>query len=190
MQLSGWCTCSNKAQHLDLLKKERKAFSEMYTSQASSGEAKTSSASAKALSESTAFFPLMDLPVEIRIIIYRFHFLQPSDDRTGGPLINGVCLAGDCCPLRRCNGDVPVRMLFMASRAVYEEAMPLYFQTKTFQFFYTGLSSILSTIGPRHHQHISKIVFVYGSVKTSEDFPLLKDCPALKELTILINDVP
>ena len=112
------------------------------------------------------------------------------DDRKWGPAIVGFCVSGDCCPFRRFNDDVPVRMLLMVSRAVYEEAMPLYFRTKKFLFLDNGLSTILGTIGPRQRQHVSKVVFMYGALKTAEDFPLLKDCPALVELTILVDDLP
>ena len=139
-------------------------------------------------SETKTSFSFMNLPVELRLMVYMRHFNRP-EDRKWPPATVGFCFAGDFCPFRRYNHDVPVRMLLMVSRAVYEEAMPLYFRTKTFRFLKSGLSTILGTIGPRHRQHVSKVVFLYSVLKTAEDFPLLKDCPSLIELIILVDEV-
>lgn len=189
MYLAGFCKCTDQTHGSLLFNKERRAFTELEIPTASTGEASTPPESGEVSSEPRTAFLFMNLPVELRIMIYMSHFNR-LDDRKWPPATIGCCLAGDFCPFRRYNHDVPVRRLLMVSRAVYEEAMPLYFRTKTFRFFHHGLSTILSTIGPRHRRHITKLVFLYNVVKTTEDFPLLKDCPALTELTILVDQVP
>ena len=187
MHLAGFCMCTRQCDRTVLSHIERRAFSELKLPSAPTGEPPMPPERGKVSSESKTAFPLMNLPMELRIMIYMFHFNRLDDRQRHGL---EFCFAGDFCPFRRYNNDVPVRMLLMVSRAVYEEAMPLYFRKKTFRFLHNGLAPILRTIGPRHRRHISKIVFLYNVVKTAEDFPLLKDCPALTELIILVDEVP
>ena len=189
MHLAGFCMCTRQPDLSVLSDIERRAFSELKILPAPTGEAPTPLESGEVSSETKTAFSFTNLPVELRLMIYMCHFNRP-DDRNWGPANIEFCFAGEFCPFRRYNHDVPVRMLLMVSRAVYEEAMPLYFRTKTFRFLKSGLSTILSTTGPRHRQHVSKVVFLYSVLKTAEDFPLLKDCPALTELIILVDEVP
>lgn len=52
-------------------------------------------------------FPLMRFSVEIRLIIYEFHFLRAGEVAEA----ENQCPAGESCCTKKCNRDVPVRML-------------------------------------------------------------------------------
>lgn len=136
------------------------------------------------LSTIEASFPFMKLPPEIRIMIYKLHFFQPAD----GDTRQRFCDAGEFCRFRRCNNDVPVRMLFVLSKAIYAEAMPLYYRTKTFHFFHCRVASFLAKIGPDQRQHITKIAFNLKPYNARVEIPALLDCPSLRELTIVVDD--
>ena len=189
IKLSRPCTCScyYSTQRLRLWSREQSPYSDHSSSQASQGATEATPAAVGGPLQSLAPSPFMKLPLEIRIMVYKLHFLQPPDCETAAPLWDGQCSAGNSCSRTTYNGKVPVRTIFLVSRAIYEEAMPLYFQMKTFEFLHTGMYNTLGIMGPQERQHVSKIVFVYDSVKTSEDFPLLRDCPSLKELTVMIR---
>lgn len=171
--LSRKCTCYSRYESaVDLMREERQAFSPDLAPPAPS----------LAPGAVVETFPFMRLPCEFRAMIYKLHFLQPVDgDRTLS------CLAGDSCPRRRCNGGVPVRMLLLVSRAIYEEAMPIFFRTKTFCFLLSGLTSILAKIRPQQRQYVSKLVLRNGCVYGVNDFLVLQDCPSLQDLTIIFH---
>ena len=136
------------------------------------------------LSTIKASFPFMKLPPEIRIMIYNLHFFQPAD----GDSQQQFCAAGEFCRFRRCNNDIPVRMLFMLSKAIYAEAMPLYYRTKTFRFYHCRVASFLAKIGPDQRQHVTKVAFNLKPYNARVEIPALLGCPSLRELTIVVDD--
>lgn len=156
----------------DRKSKERRAFAGSHGPRTLSAMLPTTKAS----------FPLMKLPLEIRIMIYEFHFLQPMDCG----IRQRSCPAGELCWFYN---DVSVRMFFMLSKAIYAEAMPVYYRTKTFRVDYGRVSNVLAKIGPEQRQYITKIAIGFDPFYASPDVPLLMDCPSLKELTIFVGNV-
>lgn len=129
-----------------------------------------------------ATFPLMRLPVEIRLIIYELHFLQAGEV----PEEEKNCPAGESCCAKIYNRNVPVRMLWMASKQIYQEAMPIYFRTKSFRFLEVeSLLSFLRIIGPHHRQHIAKITLYLRLIDNAKVFKRIAQCPSLEHLSVV-----
>lgn len=155
-------------------------------------------------------FPLMKLPLELRILVYKMHFSQPAEPhRPLGPQqeLPAMCyqdkLPFGRCPFRTFNGGIPVRQLWTLSKDLYHEAMPIYFQTTEFKFSsFGGLGRFLSMIGPYHRQHVTRVILntcLFDSSVDSEDFltavgkntglkalKLLRGCEALRHMKIIM----
>lgn len=130
----------------------------------------------------------MRLPVEIRLIIekrsfsYEFHFLQAGQVAEA----EKNCPAGESCGAKIYNRNVPVRMLWMASKTLYQEAMPIYFRIKDFRFLEAeSLLSFLQLIGPHHRQHITKITLYLRQVDNAKVFKRIAQCPSLQHLSLV-----
>lgn len=96
----------------------------------------------------------MELPLELRLMIYKCHFLQDGTF----PKWQQNCPARDMCSAKTYNLNVPVRMLWTVSKQVYHEAMPIYFQSKQFCFDQPSkVVDFVQTIGPYHRPHITRI---------------------------------
>ncbi|MCJ1428134.1 hypothetical protein MMC29_006042 [Sticta canariensis] len=131
-----------------------------------------------------ATFPLMRLPVEIRLIIYEFHFLQAGEVAEA----EKNCPAGESCCAKRYNRNVPVRMLWMASKTLYQEAMPTYFRTKNFRFpDPEHLLAFLRVIGPHHRQYITQITLYLRVIDNAKVFKRIAQCPSLEHLSLVIQ---
>lgn len=129
-------------------------------------------------------FPLMRLPVEIRLIIYEFHFLQAGEVAEA----EQNCPAGESCCAKVYNRNVPVRMLWMASKTVYQEAMPTYFRTKNFRFLDAErLLAFLRVIGPHHRQYITQITLYLRVIDNAKVFKRIAQCPSLEHLSLVIQ---
>lgn len=144
-------------------------------------------------SEKRPVSPFMKLPSEIREMIYTMHFDQKQKPRKSGTL----CPAGSACPHRLYNNWVPVRALFLVSKIVHNESMPLYYRTKSFGF--KGLNRMarfLDTIGALQRSFITNVSFVYNEDAREcsstwrvernavTAFRALAECPALHTLHI------
>lgn len=131
-----------------------------------------------------ATFPLMRLPVEIRLMIYEFHFLQAGQ----APDAEKSCSPGYSCEAKVYNRNVPVRMLWMTSKTLYKEAMPIYFRTKNFRFLEAeSLLSFLRIIGPHHRQHITKITLYIRQIDNAKVFKRIAQCPSLEHLSLITH---
>lgn len=130
-------------------------------------------------------FPLMRLPLEIRLMIYKDHFNQ-----VGEPLDpEFVCRAGPLCRFLRVNQGVPVRKLLFVSKSVYQETMPLYFRTKNFKFRSPrSLANFLDIIGKYQRQHVTTITFRVSEIFLKQASKKLFECPSLENLTLGIPD--
>ncbi|KAL8664024.1 MAG: hypothetical protein Q9168_007988 [Polycauliona sp. 1 TL-2023] len=136
--------------------------------------------------EMTPSFPFMKLPTELRIMIYNYHFFQAvALPRSAGRFI--------------VNQRVHLGNIWLTCKAIYQEAMPIYFSTQYFIFPSIGtLGRFLTTIPQFHRQHITKLCFGYSNIApiaapnvTTIDildikrtFDLLADCSNLTELCI------
>lgn len=82
--------------------------------------------------------------------------------------------------------NVPVRMLWMASKTIYREAMPVYFHTKSFRVLEVeSLLSFLRIIGPHHRQHIAKITLDLRRIDNAKVFKRIAQCPSLEHLSVV-----
>ncbi|KAL8805491.1 MAG: hypothetical protein Q9182_001946 [Xanthomendoza sp. 2 TL-2023] len=143
-------------------------------------------------------FPLMKLPRELRDMVYAsyFHPLVQHSKRCRG-VDHDPCSrwhwGGPPCLPQAINNDAPLGSLWIVSKRLYNEAMPIYFTTHHFCF--SGLETLgrfITTIGPFPRQYIAKVnIHWEKSSKIStfdvhQTFRLLSECPNLKSLTFNI----
>ncbi|KAL9021079.1 MAG: hypothetical protein Q9185_001747 [Variospora sp. 1 TL-2023] len=140
-------------------------------------------------------FPLMKLPPELRIMIYKYHFLQAFDHRADVQCWDKrQCEPGGAgCPVACINNGEPLHSIFRTCKTSYHEAMPLYFSIRDFHFEKLELlGKFLANIGPYHRQHLTSITFDYEMLGATpmfhihEAFRLLGECPNLGQLVIKI----
>lgn len=142
--------------------------------------------------EPTSPFPFMKLPPELRMMVYKFHFFQKPDHLEGSRCWDPkLCGVGKPCCSAQVNDGVPIQRLWMASKTIYYEAMPLFFSTRIFNFEnIERLGQFLVTIGSYHRQHITAVAFTYEKAASTdvfevhEAFRLLGECPNLAKLFI------
>ena len=126
-------------------------------------------------------FRLMELPIEIRIMVYRQHFHQPRDAFKGSE----SCPAGNVCPYSIFNANVPVGKLIMASKSVYNEAMPIYLGDKEFKCSdFAYVRRFLTYLGPIQRNYITHISFDFFLQKhgVHTTCQLLSQCTRLRRL--------
>lgn len=128
-------------------------------------------------------FQLMKLLPELRLMVYKEHFF-----RNEGPLDNeSVCPAGMRCRFKPINGNVPVRMLLLASKTIYREAMPIYFRTANLYFARaTSFFRFFDIIGKYQLQYVRRVTIGIKNVPTKRLFNKLFECPALDTLTLTV----
>ncbi|KAI4222672.1 MAG: hypothetical protein L6R36_005980 [Xanthoria steineri] len=154
-----------------------------------------------AMAGEPAPFPFMKLPPELRVMVYNYHFFQPIEH------LSRLCWAtvepgdvakckpgGPICRLASVNNRVHMGNLWVTSKEIYHEAMPIFFSTHYFQFAsLETLGHFLTTIPYYHRQYITKLRFNY--LKTSktksfdiqQTFRLLSECPNLVELVVGVS---
>ncbi|KAL8999993.1 MAG: hypothetical protein Q9169_001238 [Polycauliona sp. 2 TL-2023] len=142
-------------------------------------------------------FPFMRLPTELRVMVYKYHFLQTIEHSSAycHTDVDGDCRAKGPI-LHRSIGNKGVNLgnLWITSKTIYMEAMPLYFSTHEFHFSSINtLARFLTTIPYHHRQHITKLAFHYNKTghidihDVQQAFILLSECPNLTSLRILIE---
>ncbi|KAI4268997.1 MAG: hypothetical protein LQ337_007532 [Flavoplaca oasis] len=155
------------------------------------------------LTEEQAPFPFMKLPAELRVMVYKYHFFQSAQHLAGHCEFahERACgSGGPACGLGIVNEYMHLGNIWITSKAIYCEAMPIYFGTHDFHFSCIGnLFKFLTNIPYYHRQHITKLSFVHtngGRIpKTAridnfdihQAFRLLSDCPNLIELGICLS---
>lgn len=151
-----------------------------------------------AMAGEPAPFPFMKLPPELRVMVYNYHFFQPIEHSTS------LCLAtvqhsevaeckpgGPVCRFASVNNRVHIGNLWVTSKEIYHEAMPIFFSTHCFQFgSLETLGHFLTTIPHYHRQYITKLRFDYFKTSKTKSFDvqqtirLLSECPNLVELAM------
>lgn len=141
--------------------------------------------------EDASKFTFMKLPLELRVMIYQQHFLQPRDAFIGCE----SCAAGTMCQYGIYNANIPVGELLLVSKTIYNEAMPVYFETKEFKFMGFGhMGLFLQSIGPRQRKFITHICIVDqghnahdvpNGKPTSHIYKLLLECTSLRRLKVM-----
>ena len=153
--------------------------------------------------EEPAPFPFMKLPAELRVMVYKYHFCQSAEHLAGHCEFarERACgSGGPACRLGIVNEYLHLGNLWITSKTIYREAMPVYFSTHDFHFSCIGdLFKFLTTIPYYHRQHITKLGFDYtngcripksarvDNFDIHQAFRLLSDCPNLIELGICLS---
>lgn len=129
-------------------------------------------------------FPFMELPIEIRLMVYGEHFLQPKEvSQILPPIWDG----GECMVAQFAH-SVPLQMLFRVSKGVHEEAVPLYFRIKPFRFSsLMTLVKFLENAGRVCFQNLTSITFTYQGWYAAKAFKGLGECLALESVSIVAN---
>lgn len=115
-------------------------------------------------------FPFMKLPLKLRTMVCRVHFSQhaPPEQMLSLCELDGIPLRG--CTVRTSNGGVPVRQLWILSKDIYHEAMPLYLQTTECRLnSFETLGQFLRVIGPYHRQHMISVILNHCGLELSKD---------------------
>lgn len=150
-----------------------------------------SSLSAKSEAAPTKPFPFMQLPLEIRIMVYKEFLVMPS------PIFFGLGLKTQAI-LRSRNPDTSIKengipqtlvcQLFLTSRSIYQEAMPLYFSLNRFHFSNLHvLLVVLSSLKPNCRRQIARISFAYQGPSPAKAFKVLSTCVGLRDLIIRLT---
>lgn len=111
------------------------------------------------------------------------HFFQEKQPGTLGEF----CPAGDKCANRVYNNYIPVRMLLMVSKLVYEEAMPIFYRKPLRFNDLPNLNTFLEKIGPTQSAHLQNISFAYDGHDASKAFLRLSMCHGLRYLHIAVK---
>jgi hypothetical protein len=131
-------------------------------------------------------FPFVQLPIELRTMVYAYHFNQPPIKIYS----TEWCPAGNLCPNNIFNANIPVGEIILASKTVYSEAMPMYFRTKDFIFWTSrSMSGFINRAGPFQRDYITSLAFgmdYYNDViDTLEICRLAVQCTSLRKLSIM-----
>ena len=166
---------------------------------------------------STQSFQLMKLPKEVRRMILRQHLLMPSPILYDGKLSdrNGIPGRPNCKNIHtsfalhagdflRQHGTKPaifeesrtIRQadflnIFLVSRTIYNESMPIYFGQNVFSFHSTdNFANFVTKIGPNCRWQLGRVYihwYEYGSAP-AKAARLLGECFGLRHLTIQLPD--
>lgn len=126
-------------------------------------------------------FRFLDLPAELRLKVYDFHFNRvrgcwPSTDADASWSRRQIWEPWD-----------PPNKLRLVSRMIYRESLATYYRVTPFQFKnLTNLYSFLHSLDTLDRSLITKIsfAFVAGSIDPFETFDILHQCTGLKVLNI------
>jgi hypothetical protein len=133
--------------------------------------------------QSTTTFPFLDLPPEIRNMIYRYLLksakpIKPPGFQTLYEL--RVRLSKDNRVIR----DNKLGIACVC-RQIKDEALAFYFGSNTFKFSYVqNMATFLYSIGGERRKHIRNISFDYSGLEAFEAFILLGKCANLKQLHV------
>lgn len=131
------------------------------------------------LPNDTPVIQFMDLPTEIRLHIYKW-----CRDLAGKLLIQIAYRSGRCQAAYR---PILFPKLLLVSRMFYSESMPIYYQSKSFEFLSLDIMYVfLETIGPRQASFIRSISFVYSPnvPRSVSALGALSWCTSLQSLSI------
>ncbi|KAL8791279.1 MAG: hypothetical protein Q9195_005968 [Heterodermia aff. obscurata] len=148
-------------------------------------------------------FRLMDLPLEIRSMIFREYLVMPGPvffGRSGWKRLEPF--ATDDFPERKMPCDDFTGMypesnkilqsglvnIFSVSKTIYRETVPLYFGCNQFDFFtLDDLERFLSKIGPEYRWQIASITVNHNGRAPARAVKRLAECVGLRRLTLHIE---
>lgn len=138
----------------------------------------------------SGIFPFMQLPLELRTMVYAYHFNQPAIKIYG----TEWCPAGRLCPNNIYNANIPVSEIILASKTVYSEAMPMYFRTKDFLFWTSrSMADSINRAGPSQRDYITSVAFGIDyhidAVDPLEICQLAAQCTSLRKLSFMAYKV-
>ena len=122
----------------------------------------------------------MKLPLEIRSLIYKFHFLQ--DGIEGSDFS-----AGDECFVEEYDWFRSVS--YRECPTGVSRTMPIYFQVKDFTFFSPSKANgSLHIVGPYYRQHVVRMILYMGNVSNySVEFRKINHFTSLTHLSLIIT---
>ncbi|KAL9609674.1 MAG: hypothetical protein Q9167_005583 [Letrouitia subvulpina] len=119
-------------------------------------------------------FPLMRLPAEIRRMVYKEILVMPGE--VGIPMPK---------PFRDYKTQPYVRKFFLTSKAVYAEAMPIYFGLNTFYFHKMSyMEDFLKHTAVDHRRCIRRVSFKFYGTAPARALKLLRECVSLEYLHV------
>jgi len=136
-------------------------------------------------------FPFMQLPIELRTMVYAYHFNQ----RPIKIYTTRLCPAGNMCPNNIYNANIPVGEIILASKTVYSEAMPIYFRNKDFMFWNSrNMSVFINRAGPFQRDYITSLAFsmecYHEVIDALEISRIAVQCTSLRKLSIMAYAKP
>ena len=145
------------------------------------------------------FHRFLELPLEIRDVIYRLTIGIPEDDAATTAIIirsqqqplldpfqwirQSAGIIADAAPSASRIVDPPDLNLLGVSKQIHSEAYHHFFQHNTLAFAHTNaLLGFLRGIGQRRRQQITKIFFFWRGSEAKAAFRLLKTCTNLNSI--------
>ncbi|KAL8664025.1 MAG: hypothetical protein Q9168_007989 [Polycauliona sp. 1 TL-2023] len=147
-------------------------------------------------------FPFMKLPAELRVMVYKYHLFQAAEHPSGPccAVVPGECASGGrVCRHGTVNQGVQPGNLWIASKTIYYEAMPVYFGSCLQFSSIENLGKFFITIPNYYRQYITKVNLCFTkTTKTirstkidhfavGQAFRLLSECPNLIEIGMSIS---
>lgn len=135
----------------------------------------------------SGIFSFMELPIELRLMIYAYHFSQPPIKIYGTEL----CSAGNMCPNNIYNANIPVGKMILASKMVYNEALCIYLQNKGFMFWSSrNMFVFVDRAGPFQRDYITSLAFGIENYNEVIDAlaisRLAVQCKSLRKLSVMV----
>ncbi|KAI4200826.1 MAG: hypothetical protein LQ350_003628 [Teloschistes chrysophthalmus] len=136
----------------------------------------------------------LKLPPEVRVVIYKWYFLQAPEhptDACSQTSICETCVPGLGCDNASFNGGVPVGNLLAVAQCIYREVAPLYTRLHHREFEdIEDMRRYLSNLGPRLRLHIRSVKLLHRNSwnllasTAKEAFRLLGECRNLERLDV------
>ncbi|KAI4168994.1 MAG: hypothetical protein LQ343_006025 [Gyalolechia ehrenbergii] len=136
-------------------------------------------------------FPFMKLPPELRQMVYK-ELLVQSQDITISNRYWGFCFDTKIGVLEHTNKQVAhspaaTCQIFRASKACYNEAMPIYFGCNSFAFESLDLLLVLDKLRVDYRRNIKSLSVKFWGNSPAKSARLLRGCTALRQLSVEIS---
>ncbi|KAI9814779.1 MAG: hypothetical protein M1827_003045 [Pycnora praestabilis] len=129
-------------------------------------------------------FPFMNLPPELRNLVFKHHFTMPGPV-TLRPLPSRA--QGAAIKATRSYRNSKLALL-LVSRSIYKDAAGIFYQLNNFRFNnICDLRTCLMSIGTRRRNCITTLSFHWWGSRASETFKVLRSCKRLTKLCIFVD---
>ena len=129
----------------------------------------------------------LPLPPEIRTLIYTYVL---TEDTESSKWIRSSIASNEKKQIDVWRPNTSCLSLLLVSRQTFLEAYPIYYRVNVFCFANVNiLHRFLKNIGLARRQHVTRICFCWKGVCAKKTCRLLKKCPRLKSLHIVLYNV-